>query len=76
MDREEIIKILTDWNFWIKDLYTGIKRTHYVNKIIQTMNNGFIADVIGVRRSGKSTIMRQVIKELKCNYHRFFNVIS
>ncbi|MGB9730310.1 MAG: ATP-binding protein [Thermoprotei archaeon] len=64
MDREEIIKILTDWNFWTKEQYTGIKRAYYVNKIIHTMNNGFIVDVIGVRRSGKSTIMRQVIKEL------------
>jgi hypothetical protein len=33
MDKNEIIKILGDWNFWEKDLNTGINRPHYLDKI-------------------------------------------
>ncbi len=64
MLRDEILKILLDWNFWTKDQEIGIEREEYKGKLIDLLDTRFIVSVIGVRRSGKSTIMRQVTKEL------------
>ena len=64
MNKNEIIKILFDWNFWEKDLETGIDRDSYINKLMKFLNTGFITVITGARRSGKSFIMRQVAKRL------------
>lgn len=64
MNRELILKALIDWNFWYKEQFTGIPREDYTNKLLQIMKSDLVADVIGVKRSGKSTIFNQVIKRL------------
>ncbi|MFH1564349.1 MAG: ATP-binding protein [bacterium] len=64
MEKQEIIKILDDWNFWQKDLNTGIFRDVYVNKIESFIETGMIVAITGARRSGKSFIMRQAAKKL------------
>lgn len=64
MEKEMIIKILEDWNFWHQNLDTGIKRDFYLEKIEKLMDSNQILAIIGARKSGKSFIMRQMIQEL------------
>jgi predicted AAA+ superfamily ATPase len=64
MDKNEIIKILGDWNFWDKDLNTGINRPYYLDKIKNFYESSHIIVITGARRSGKSFIMRQTAKAL------------
>jgi len=64
MDKNEIIKIFGDWNFWDKDLNTGINRPYYLNKIKNFHESSHIIVITGARRSGKSFIMRQTAKTL------------
>lgn len=64
LGKDNIIAILNDWNFWHKEIKTGIKRTKYIEKIKAFSQDRHIIVVTGARRSGKSFIMRQYIKEL------------
>ena len=64
MEKEEIIKILEDWNFWKKELETGVKRSFYLEKLNKLLLNEQIVVITGARRSGKSFIMRQLAKDL------------
>lgn len=64
MEKEEILKILEDWNFWKKDLEIGIKRNFYLEKLQKLLLNEQIMVITGARRSGKSFIMRQLAKDL------------
>lgn len=64
MDKNEIIKILEDWNFWKKDLETGITRPFYLDRLRRFIATNQIMVIKGARRSGKSFIMRQLAKEL------------
>ncbi len=64
MKKDEILKILLDWNFWTTDQETGVERETYKKKLLELLETNFVVSVIGVRRSGKSTILRQVAKEL------------
>jgi len=64
MDKETIIKILQDWNFWNQNLNIGIKRNFYLKKIKKFINSNQIIVITGARRSGKSFIMKQLAFEL------------
>lgn len=64
METSEIIEILEDWNFWTKDYDVGIVRPEYLQKIDLFAKTGQIISIMGARRSGKSTIMLQYIKQL------------
>jgi len=64
MGRDLILEILNDWNFWRKELDAGKKRQEYVNSCLDFLKPNVIVAIIGVRRSGKSYLMRQVAKEL------------
>ncbi|NCO24866.1 MAG: ATP-binding protein, partial [bacterium] len=64
MEKEEILKILEDWNFWKKELETGVKRSSYLEKLNRLLLNEQIIVITGARRSGKSFIMRQLAKDL------------
>ena len=44
-----------------------IKRDLYLNQIRPFMQKDLIKIIIGIRRSGKSTLMKQIIEELKDN---------
>jgi len=65
MRKEEILEILTDWNFWAKEVDVGLKRGSYVKELLNliTKTNQIVC-VSGVRRAGKSTLIKQVVKEL------------
>ncbi|MDP2587109.1 MAG: ATP-binding protein [Candidatus Komeilibacteria bacterium] len=64
MDKNEIIKILNDWNFWSKDLSVGVFRGLYLWELEKMMPSEQIKVITGARRSGKSYIMRQLAKWL------------
>ena len=64
MEKEEILKILEDWNFWKKELEVGVKRSFYLEKLNKLLVNEQIIVITGARRSGKSFIMRRLAKDL------------
>ncbi|AAK41406.1 ATP-binding protein [Saccharolobus solfataricus] len=63
MNRELILKALIDWNFWYKNQFVGIER-EYSDQLLDLLEKGLAISVIGVKRSGKSTIINQVVKKL------------
>jgi hypothetical protein len=64
MRKEEILEILLDWNFWRKDLYIGKEREMYLKKALKFLNTNMILSIIGIRRAGKSILMRQIAEKL------------
>ena len=64
MNQLEIINILNDWNFWNKALETGIPREQLLQEINAAVTAEEIVIVTGIRRSGKSTLLRQFCKGL------------
>ncbi|MFH0887342.1 MAG: ATP-binding protein [bacterium] len=64
MDKNEIINVLEDWNFWKKNPDTGIIRDSYLERLKRFSQSGQVVAIIGPRRSGKSYIMRQFAQSL------------
>jgi len=64
MQKEKIIEVLNDWNFWGKIQETGFPREDYLAKLLQFIDSGKIISIVGVRRSGKSTLIKQMAKNL------------
>lgn len=62
MDNETIIEILGGWNFWKKKQDTGVRREEYLDCLERLIGTEQIVGITGVRRSGKSTIMKQFIE--------------
>jgi len=61
---ENFIEILKKWNPWEKSLEYGILRKEYLNKIMPFIGRKEIIVLKGIRRCGKSTIIKQIIREL------------
>ena len=64
---ENIIEILKKWNPWEKEMQEGVKREEYIKRIFPFMERKEIIVLKGIRRSGKSTIIKQLINELLRN---------
>lgn len=64
MNKERIIEVLKSWNPWDKAIETGVPREKYLSRIFRFVESGKIISIIGVRRSGKSTLMRQIAQKL------------
>jgi len=64
MNKSEILTILNDWNFWRKSPDTGIDRNYYLDKLKKFISTNQIIAITGARRSGKSYIMKQLVKKL------------
>ncbi len=67
MRKEELLEILADWNLWAETgtIDTGIKRDKYLDTLVELVTGtSQIICISGIRRSGKSTIIRQIAKEL------------
>lgn len=64
MRKEDLLRVLNDWNLWRREFDTGIPREDYVREILDLLGTRKIVAVMGARRSGKSYLMRQVIKEI------------
>ena len=63
MDKETIVEILSSWNFWKAGQETGIFRGDYIENMNRLLQTSQILAMTGVRRSGKSTLMKQFIKQ-------------
>lgn len=64
MEKTRIVEVLSKWNFWNRDLDTGILRKSYVDKLLKFVKTDKIISIVGVRRSGKTTLMKQMAKLL------------
>ncbi len=74
MKKDEIFEILSDMNFWFKDMNTGIRREHYISLIKKKVKAKEILVLSGVRRGGKSTILKQFAKSLDVEKERILIV--
>ena len=63
MNKNELFKVLEDWNFWTKEQKTGILRKKYLPKLESLIRTNFIIFITGSRRSGKSFIMLQMARK-------------
>lgn len=64
MTNQEIIEILKQWNFWHKNIDTGFNRSGYVDDLYKQKDLKEVSVITGVRRSGKSTILLQTLKNI------------
>ncbi len=64
MEKASLMEILSEWNFWERKIDIGIERKWYIEKINKVLKSGQVATIVGARRSGKSTIMKQYLNEL------------
>jgi len=64
MKEQEIIEVLGEWNFWNREIDTGIPRRDYTDKLFEFLRYDKVISIIGIRRAGKSYIVRQLAKEL------------
>jgi len=64
MNISEIIAALDRWNFWNQKIDTGFNRSAYLKKLRKLLGMTEVVALIGVRRSGKSTLILQLIEEL------------
>ena len=64
---ENVIEILKKWNPWEREMQEGVKRKEYIKRIFPFMERKEIIVLKGIRRSGKSTIIKQLINELLRN---------
>ncbi len=65
MNEEQIIQILSSWNFWEKELPTGMPRIYCkaAQRYIKSKSNKIVV-ISGIRRSGKTTLARQIVKNM------------
>jgi len=64
MNSNQIIETLLLWNFWERTPETGIPRDEYLTRIRKYLTTDEIVTLTGVRRSGKSTLLLQVLNGL------------
>lgn len=67
MEETILRQVLLKWNMWKKDINVGIRREQYIQKIYPYMERKEIIVLKGIRRSGKSTIIKQLMRELVKN---------
>jgi predicted AAA+ superfamily ATPase len=64
MQRDKILEILGDQNFWFKEQEVGIQRKEYLKSFFKKIKSEEVLVVSGVRRSGKSILLLQIAKNL------------
>lgn len=62
ISREDIISVISPLNFWGKDQYLGTSRKDYL-KQLESSTNSKVISIIGIRRSGKTTLTKQFLSE-------------
>ena len=67
MDQKVILEVLKRWNMWDRTPETGIPRPRYVKQIYPYLTRKEVIVLTGIRRGGKSTIMRQLMVALMGN---------
>ncbi len=61
MRKDELLKILIDWNFWGNYKEESIERTEYLQKLKSLTKTKEIVVIKGVRRAGKSSLITRFI---------------
>ncbi|MBU0979467.1 MAG: ATP-binding protein [Nanoarchaeota archaeon] len=64
IEKTLLLEVLERWNLWEKKMEAGIRRTSYIDKIMPYMKRKEVIALKGIRRSGKSTLVRQLMMEL------------
>ncbi len=64
LPEKEIIKAISDLNFWGKEQNTGNFRGAYLDKISKFLASEDALVIIGVRRAGKTYLSKQILKKL------------
>lgn len=64
MEKEKIIEVLYEWNYWSRSPDSGISREPYLELFEKLKTTEQVIFITGVRRSGKTTLMRQHINNL------------
>ncbi len=64
MEKEQIIETLLLWNFWEKEIDVGIIREKYLTQLERYLDTDEIVTLTGVRRSGKSTLLLQLMDKI------------
>lgn len=59
-----ITEILNDWNYWYRDFEEYVPRAEYFNTIRRFRKSGEIIVLTGIRRSGKSTLLKLEMQDL------------
>jgi len=66
--KEQILEILNEWNYWDKNVEENIfPRNEYVKKLLEFLKTKEVVVLKGIRRSGKSTLLKLLISELQKN---------
>lgn len=63
MNKNDVLEILNDWNFWRGDLRAGVERPFYLDRLQSCLATNQVIAITGPRRSGKSYLMRQLAKK-------------
>lgn len=64
--KEEILEILSEWNYWDKNIEEDIfPRDEYIKPMLNFLKTKEIVVLKGIRRSGKSTLLKLLISELQ-----------
>lgn len=61
---EELIKAISELNFWGKEQATGIWRNSYLSHISKFLPSEDALAILGVRRAGKTYLSKQILKRL------------
>ncbi|WFN36416.1 ATP-binding protein [Methanomicrobium antiquum] len=64
LTKSQIMEILNDWNYWKKDFNEYHRRPKYQSKIELFRDSGEIIVLTGIRRSGKSTLLKMEMESL------------
>jgi hypothetical protein len=64
MNKSDLIEILQDWNFWTKELESGVPRHEYIARVSGFLKTNQVITITGARRAGKSILMRQAAYDL------------
>lgn len=65
-----IMAILHDWNYWDRDFPTVIPRPEYQEKMQRLRRSDEIIVLTGMRRSGKSTLLKQEMEDLARDHNK------
>jgi len=69
MNERTIVKALSKWNLWGSELELGISRDNYLKQALLYLKANKILTIVGLRRSGKSYIAKQIAKNLVKEKH-------
>lgn len=64
LNKSDILEILSDWNYWKRDFEEYVSRDRYLDRIKLFRRSGEIIVLTGIRRSGKSTLLKLEMEDL------------